>query len=295
MLHKMYCVFMVATVVCLLAGQWAFASAASGDRSPRKAILLVAFGTSVPEAQKAYDHVEAAVRQAFPGTELRWAYTSKIIRAKLARQGKPLDSPEMALAKMMEDGVTHVAVLSLHVIPGIEFHDLYTNTRLFSQMVGGFERILVARPLLSSHEDMTQVAQALLRKIPQNRKPADLVVYMGHGSENHPSDAVYAAMNFVFQGLDANVFVATVSGYPSLEALLPEIMKRNTKKAYLIPFMAVAGDHARNDMAGDQPDSMKSILAAKGIVGDAVLSGVAEYPEVVEVWLKHLREVFEQL
>ena len=295
MLHRIQFAFLVMTVVGLLAGQWALAAEEPSARSPRRAILLVAFGTSVPEAQKAYDRVEAAVKQAFPGTELRWAYTSKTIRAKLARQGKPLDSPEMALAKMMEDGVTHVAVLSLHVIPGIEFHDLYANCRLFSQMVGGFERILVARPLLSSHEDMTEVAQALLRKIPQTRKPADLVVYMGHGSENHPSDAVYAAMNYVFQGLDANVFVATVSGYPSLEELLPEIMKRNARKAYLMPFMAVAGDHARNDMAGDQPDSMKSILAAKGIGGEAVLAGVAEYPEVIEVWLKHLREVFEQL
>lgn len=295
MLHKMYFVLMVSTVLCLLVGHWAFAVAGSGAGSPRKAILLVAFGTSVPEVQRAYGRVEAAAKQAFPGTEIRWAYTSKTIRAKLAQQGNPLDSPEMALAKMMEDGFTHVAVLSLHVIPGIEFHDLYANTQLFSQMVGGFERILVARPLLSSHEDMTQVAQALLMNIPQNRKSEDLIVYMGHGSEKHPSDAIYAAMNFVFQGLDANVFVATISGYPSLDELLPEIMKRNAKKAYLIPFMAVAGDHARNDMAGDQPDSMKSLLAAKGIICEAVLSGVVEYPEVIEVWLKHLREVFEQL
>lgn len=294
MLHELYFIFMVLSVVSLLAGQWALAAAGPGAGPPRKAILLVAFGTSVPEGQKAYDRVEAAVKKAFPGTEVRWAFTSKTIRAKLAQRGRLLDSPETALAKMMEDGFTHVAMLSLHVIPGIEFHDLYANARLFSQMVGGFERLLVARPLLSSHEDMTQVAKALLTKIPQNRKPEDVVIYMGHGSEKHPSDAIYAAMNYVFQGLDGNVFVATVSGYPSLEELLPEILKRKPRKAYLIPFMAVAGDHARNDMAGDQPDSMKSILSAKGIACEAVLTGVAEYPEVIEVWLKHLQEVFEQ-
>lgn len=295
MLHKIYFMFVVLTALGLLAGQGVMAAGKPDSKSPRKGILLVAFGTSVAEAQKAYDGVEAAVRQAFPGTEVRWAYTSKIIRTKLARQGKVLDSPEMALARMMEDGFTHVAVLSLHVIPGIEFHDLYANAQLFSQMVGGFERIVVARPLLSSHEDLLQVARALLKKAPSSRKPDDLIVLMGHGSEDHPADAVYAAMNYVFQGLDANVVVATVSGYPSLDELLPGIMQRRVRKAYLMPFMAVAGEHARNDMAGDRPDSMKSVLAGKGIACEAVLTGIAEYPEVIEVWVKHLQEVFARL
>jgi sirohydrochlorin cobaltochelatase len=294
-MQKIWMVFMMLTALSLFAGRCSFAEEASGKKPFRKAILLVAFGTSVPEAQKAYDRVDERVKQTFPGTEIRWAYTSKTIRAKLAKEGRLLDSPEMALARMMEDGFTHVAALSLHVIPGIEFHDLYANVQLFAQMVGGFERILVARPLLSSHEDMMQVADALLAQIPQQRKSGDVVLFMGHGSEKHPSDAIYAAMNYVFQGLDANVLVGTVSGYPSLEDLLPEIMKRKVKKAYLMPFMAVAGDHARQDMAGESADSWKSILTAKGIVCETVLSGVAEYPKVVDVWLNHLREVFAVL
>jgi sirohydrochlorin cobaltochelatase len=118
---------------------------------------------------------------------------------------------------------------------------------------------------------------------------------MGHGSKRHPSDAIYAAMNYVFAALSANVFVATISGYPSLGDLLPEIMKRNVKKAYLIPFMAVAGGHVRNDMAGEKPESWKAILTAKGIDCEAVLSGVAEYPEIIEIWVNHLREAFAQL
>ncbi len=288
-------VCVVLTVIGLLEGEGVMAAGKPGSKSPRKGILLVAFGTSVAEAQKVYNGVEAAVRQAFPGTEVRWAYTSRIIRTKLARQGKTLDSPETALARMMEDGFTHVAVLSLHVIPGIEFHDLYANAQLFSQMLGGFERIVVARPLLSSHEDLMQVAKALLKKIPSSRKPEDLVVLMGHGSEDHPADAVYAAMNYVFQGLDANVVVATISGYPSLDELLPGIMQRRVRKAYLMPFMALAGGHVRNDMAGDRPDSMKSVLAGKGVACEAVLTGMAEYPEIVEVWVRHLQEAFARL
>jgi sirohydrochlorin cobaltochelatase len=263
-------------------------------KPPKRALLLVAFGTSVPEAQTAYDRMDAAVRKDFPGTEVRWAFTSKIIRAKLARQGKQLDSPEMALARMMEEGFTDVALLSLHVIPGREFHELHTNVRLFSEMTGGIQHIVVARPLLSSREDMIQVAVALLKKVPPSRTPGEVVLYMGHGSEKHPADAIYAAMNYVFEQLDPNIFVATVDGYPSIQDLLPKIVERKPGKVYLIPLMAVAGDHARYDMAGDNPDSWKSVLAGKGLTSEAVLSGLAEYPEVVAVWLKHLREVLSE-
>ena len=293
-MQRVWMLSMALALLSLFAGR-AASAAEEGKKPPKRAILLVAFGTSVPQAQTAYDQVDATVKKAFPGTETRWAYTSKIIRAKLARQGTPLDSPEMALARLMDEGFTRVAVLSLHVIPGIEFHDLHANAQLFSQMAGGFERVLVARPLLSSHDDMVQVATALLKKVPSSRKPEEIVLFMGHGSEKHPSDAIYAAMNYLLEGMDANVFVATVDGYPSLADLLPKIIERKARKVYLIPFMAVAGDHARNDMAGSGPDSWKSILTEKGLTCEAVLSGMAEYPEVVEVWLRHLREVFAEL
>ena len=266
--------------------------AAHGEkRSEKKAILLAAFGTTVPEAQKALDQVELRVREAFPGVEIRWGYTSSIVRNKLAKQGKVLDSPETALAKLMDDGFTHVAVLSLHTIPGEEFHDLSRNAHFFGQMAGGFEKILVAWPLLSSHDDMARVAKAMIRHIPAGRKPQDAVLLMGHGSAKHPSDAIYLAMNQMFQDLDRNVYVATVEGYPTLNDILPKLEEKKIKKVYLMPFMAVAGDHARNDMAGDEPDSWKSVLGKKGYTCEAVLKGTAEYPEIVDVWLDHLRAV----
>jgi len=294
-MHRVWIIFVMLSLLGLFAGQCSFASEHAGGTPSKKGILLVAFGTSITEAQRAYDAVDAVVKENFPGIEIRWAYTSKIIRAKLAKQGKALDSPEMALARMMEEGFTEVAALSLHVIPGEEFHDLYINAQQFSRMAGGIRRIIVARPLLSSHDDMEQVARALLKKIPATRTPGDVVLYMGHGSEKHPADAIYAAMNYVFEQLDLNVLVATVDGYPSLDDLLPKILERKARRVYLIPFMAVAGDHARNDMAGDKPDSWKSILTGKGLSCEAVLSGIAEYPEVVDVWVRHLKDAFEQL
>lgn len=268
------------------------ATAKHGEKaSTKKAILLVAFGTSDPEAAKAFKQVEKTARERFPGVEMRWAYTSRMIRAKLAKEGKLLDSPETAFAKLMDDGYTHVAVLSLHTIPGEEFHELYQNAHLFGQMAGGFQRVLVARPLLSSSEDMQTVAEALLKNIP-GRKAGDAVIFMGHGTEHHPADAIYLAMNQVLQEFDSNAFVAAVEGRNSLENVIPKLKKRKVKKVFLVPLMSVAGEHAKNDMAGDEPDSWKSILTEKGFKCEPILRGTAEIPEIVDVWLDHLKSAF---
>jgi len=284
--YMMPVLVMIALLCCSLNG-----FAAHGEKkTEKKAILLVAFGTSVPEAQKVFDRIDEQTRKEFPGMEIRWAFTSKIIRAKLAREGKMLDSPEMAMAKLMNDGYTHLAVLSLQTIPGEEFHELYQNAHLFGQMAGGFEKILVARPLLSSAKDMESVAGTLMKNIP-GRKPADAVIFMGHGTGHHPADAIYLAMNQVFQEIDSRAFVRTVEGNLTIETLLPKLKQLKIKKVYLAPLMSVAGDHARNDMAGDEPDSWKSILTRNGYQCETILKGTADYPEIVAVWLDHLRTV----
>jgi len=267
--------------------------AGHGGKPPmKKAILLAAFGTTVPEAEKALDNIDVMARQEFPEVEIRWAYTSKIIRTKMAKQGRVLDSPETALAKLMDEGYTHVAVLPLHTIPGEEFHELYQNAHLFEQMTGGFQQLLVALPLLSSHQDMVSVAKAMMKHVPADRKADEAVLLMGHGTAHHPSDAIYLAMNQVFQEADSNVFVGTVEGYPTVDDILPKLREKKIKQVYLMPFMAVAGDHARNDMAGEEPDSWKSILEKNGYTCQTVLKGTADYPEVVKVWLDHLRSAY---
>jgi len=278
----------------VIAAASSHALAAHGkERTTRKAILLVAFGTSDAEAQKSYMRVEEQARKAFPGNEIRWAYTSRAIRKKMAKEGKVLDSPEVAMARLMEDGTTHVAVLSLHTIPGEEFHELYRNAAFFGLMEGGFEKIIVARPLLSSPKDMDRVAAALLKSIP-GRGPSDGVIFMGHGTERHPADAIYLAMNQVFQDLDPNAFVGTVDGRLALENILPKLKRRSPGKLYLLPLMSVAGDHARNDMAGERPDSWRSVLTKNGYRCEVILKGMADSPEIVDVWLDHLREVFSK-
>jgi len=259
------------------------------------AILLVTFGTSVPSAQAAFATIDKQVRAAFPQAEVRWAYTSKIIRKKLAKNGTVIDSPEMAMVRLMEDGYTQVAVQSLHMIPGAEFHEIHNNTKLFGQMAGGFAKVMVSPPLLVSDAAMDQVISAVSAQIvPKERRAEEAVVLMGHGT-HHPSDAIYSALMYKMQQRDANMYIGTVEGHPTFAEVKAMLERKKIKKAYLIPFMTVAGDHALNDMAGEEPDSWKSQLAQAGIESVPVLKGLAEFDSIVALWIDNLKAVMNQM
>ena len=259
-----------------------------GHKTPKKVgILLVAFGSSLPGAQVSFDNIENTTKAAYPDIPLRWAYTSHIIRKKLAKQGRHLDSPEVALAKMQDEGFTHVAVQSLHTIGGAEYHDLRRTVGAF-KAIGGFQRILLGYPLLATQQDMQLAVAATLKTIPRDRQKSDAVVLMGHGT-HHPSNAFYAALMWQLQLKDPNVFMGTVEGYPAADDIREILLQKKIKKAYLMPFMSVAGDHAKNDMAGDEDDSWKSIFTKAGIQCVPILKGTAEYPDFVDIWVSHIR------
>jgi sirohydrochlorin cobaltochelatase len=281
----------LSVVVALLMVSVALAGGHGEKRPVKKGILLVAFGSSMPEAQVSFENIDAKVKAAFPGIPVRWAYTSAIIRHKMAREeGKQLDSVAMALAKMVDEGFTHVGVQSLHTIAGEEFHDLMKDVHAFGNMAGGFDRILVGYPLLGTEADLERVVEATIADFPVDRKKEDAVVLMGHGTP-HPSNAFYAAMMYHFQRVDPNIFVGTVEGTPDIGDIKALLKEKGIKKAYLIPFMSVAGDHARNDMAGEEEDSWKSILSKEGITCVPVLKGSAENDAIVAVWVDHLKSV----
>jgi sirohydrochlorin cobaltochelatase len=264
------------------------ASSGHGEKTPKKiGILLVAFGSSEASAQVSFENIDNKIKAAYPDIPIRWAYTSNIIREKLAKQGKVLDSPEVALAKMQDEKFTHVAVQSLHTIAGAEYHDLRRSVGAF-KIMGGFKKVILGYPLMATQEDMQRTVDAILKTIPKERKAQEAVVLMGHGT-HHPSNAFYAALMFQLQLKDPNIFVGTVEGYPGIDLIEELLFKKKVKKAYLIPFMSVAGDHAKNDMAGDEEDSWKSILTNTGINCVPVLKGTAEFDEFVNIWVDHVR------
>ncbi len=274
---------------CLIIPAIAFASGHGREREMKKGILLVAFGSSVPEAQVSFENIDKRVKKEFPDIPVFWAYTSSIIRNKLAKQGKVLDSMAMALAKMTDQGFTHVAAQSLHTIRGEEFDDLVNTVNAFEGMPDGIEKIVIGPPLLSDEKDMERVTKAIIENIPAHRKKGDAVVLMGHGTP-HPSNVFYAALMYHLQQNDPNIFVGTVEGSPVIEDIIPRLKEKKLKKVFLIPFMSVAGDHARNDLAGDEPDSWKSILEKQGFKTEAILKGTAEYDNMLDIWMDHLKE-----
>jgi sirohydrochlorin cobaltochelatase len=279
---------------CLILPAAVLASGHGHEREMKKGILLVAFGSSVPEAQVSFDNIDKRVKQDFPDTPVFWAYTSSIIRNKLAKEGKILDSVPMALAKMTDQGFTHVAIQSLHTIRGEEFDDLANTVKAFEGLPDGVEKIIIGAPLLSSEKDMEAVTNAILKNIPAHRKKGDAVLLMGHGTP-HPSNAFYAALMFHLQRKDPHVFVGTVEGSPDINDIIPMLKEKKLKKIFLMPFMSVAGDHARNDLAGDEEDSWKSILTKQGFECDITLKGTAEYDNMIDIWTDHLKDAMARL
>jgi sirohydrochlorin cobaltochelatase len=275
------------SIVYFLVASNCFASEGHGQGTVKKTgILLVAFGTSEASAQVAFDHINTKVRATYPDIPVRWAFTSHIIRKKLARQGRVLDSPEVALARMLDDKFTHVAVQSLHTIPGAEYDDLKKTVDAFRSM-DGFQHVSLGYPLMAVQQDMEKTVSAVLSSIPAARRKGDAVVLMGHGS-HHPANAFYAALMFQLQLKDPNIFVGTVEGYPEIDDIKNMLKKKNIRKAYLMPFMSVAGDHAKNDMAGDGADTWKSVLAGVGVTCVPILKGTAEYDSFVDIWVSHI-------
>ena len=272
-------------VVCLTAGSGL--ASGHGHKAPKKVgILLVAFGSSEASAQVSFDNIDRKVTAAYPGVPVRWAYTSHIIRAKMARQGKVLDAPEVALARMLDEKFTHVAVQSLHTIAGEEYHDLQRTVGGF-KLMGGFQRIVLGYPLLATQDDMARTVAAILGIVPGERKKDEAVVLMGHGT-HHPANAFYAALMFQLQLQDPNIFIGTVEGYPELPLIQELLLKKNIKTAYLMPFMSVAGDHAKNDMAGPEEDSWVTVLTGAGIRCVPILRGTAEFDSFVDIWVSHI-------
>ncbi len=260
----------------------------------KKAILLVTFGTSSPEAKVAFENIDRIARERFPDIPIRWAYTSSFIRRKLASQGETIESPLMALARLREDGFTHVAVQSLHIAAGSEYHDLSKTVSSFRKGPNAFDMITLGKPLLVRRADLETVVSATLAALPE-RKEGDAVVLMGHGNRHGRCDMTFLAAAAAFEKACPSAVFGTVEGQPSLDDVLSSLKQNKPKRAFLVPFMSVAGDHARNDLAGDDEDSWKSAITPLGVECIPVLKGLAEYDDVVAVWMNHLEEALKTL
>ena len=243
----------------------------------KQAIVVVSFGTTHKDAEQgAIAPVERAIERAFPDWEVRRAWTSRIIARRLAERGEPVENESEALERLMGEGYRRVAFAATHVISGCEYDRV-------KAAAGSWP---VSAPLLETEEDLRWTA-ALLDGIAAEEGRTLLV--MGHGTE-HAADATYARLRRL---LSERVKLACVEGSHTLEALLPELDALAEKRLTLMPLMLVAGDHAKNDLAGEGPDSWKSRLEARGFDVSTRLQGLGALKTVQERFVQKVRSAVE--
>ena len=203
------------------------------------------------------------------------------------RDGLHIDDVPQALSRLAAEGFDDVVLQPTHIMNGDEYDKLAAQTEPFREK---FVRLAVGRPLLTTVQDYKVTAQALLQVLPTREKDTALV-FMGHGTE-HFANSAYCQLEYVFHDLGrTDILVGTVEGYPGLEEVLHRLDERpEVKKVVLYPLMVVAGDHAKNDLAGDEADSWKNRIAAQGYDVKCVLSGLGEYPGIREVFVRHAEE-----
>lgn len=259
----------------------------------KKGILLAAFGSGNRQGESTLRLFDERVRLRFPGIPVRWAFTSVIMRRRLAAARKKTDSVLKALQKMWFEKYTHVAVQSLHIIPGAEYGDLVLDV---DAMRGpeGFTAASVGAPLLAGPEDMERSAAALLMHLPPQRTAGEAVVFMGHGTR-HPAESSYEALASLVRRVDPLVHIGTMGGGCTLDDILPALHGAGVGTVWLMPLLSVVGRHAIEDMAGASPESWKSRIEASGIRCEPVLRGTAEYGGFVDIWLDHLAKAVNLL
>ena len=249
-----------------------------------KALLVVSFGTSYPETrERTIGAIEQKLAVRFPDRTVRRAWTSNFIIKKVAKsEYLMVDTPEEALAKLAAEGVKDVIVQPTHLSDG------YENQRLMEIVRGcaeQFKKVAVGRPLLFTEDDREAVAR-LMPQLCLGNADGKALLLMGHGSDKHPVP-VYEQLQDAFAKATDRIFVGTVEGTPTFEDAKALLDASGYQDVVLAPLMIVAGDHAVNDMAGDEPDSWKNILEADGYHTEVILKGLGEYEEIQNLFAEH--------
>lgn len=253
---------------------------------PNKAVLVVSFGTThLDTLEKTIQPIEWDIAARMPGRIQHRAFTSEMILRKLQmRDGLRIDNVPQALERLLEEGITDVVIQPTHIINGDECAKLLEQAAPFKSR---FDQLSVGRPLLSSLEDYRSTAAALLEILP-GAQPDTAILFMGHGT-THFANSAYCQLEYILHNQGrTDILVGTVEGYPGLEEVLCRLAERpQVKRALLYPLMVVAGDHAKNDLAGEGPDSWRSRLEADGYRTACVLAGLGEYPGIRKLFVRH--------
>ena len=252
-----------------------------GERD-KAAILVVHFGTTHDDPRAlTIDVINAKMKEAFPGIEVREAWTSRIILRTLKERGVGRQNPTQALIQLHEQGYTHILIQSTNIIEGTEMKELRREVEGLSL---NFKDIRVGNPLLYAPEDYEVVVKAVTEAMNQANKGGQKLL-VGHGTPD-PATASYAMFDYMLKAEGHPEYhVGTVEGYPEYEDALRLLKNGKSKTLTLAPLMFVVGDHAKNDIAGE----WKENLEKQGYKVNLYLKGLGENPTVQQLFIQHAR------
>lgn len=254
----------------------------------KRAILVVSFGTSYSDTRElTIEATEKRFEDEFADYDIVRAFTSQTIIDILSdRDNIEVYNVKEALEHLKKEKYSEVIIQPLHVMNGAEYDELVEAT---VDYVEYFDTFKIGKALLSSSDDFINTVKSLETQLPILEEN-EAVVFMGHGTHHH-ANAVYSAMEYYFHDLgNKNVFMGTVEGYPELDQVINRLEENNIEKVTLMPFMLVSGDHAENDMAGDEDDSWKTVLKKKGYEVEVYLHGLGENKGIQDIYIQHAHE-----
>lgn len=262
------------------------------DQIGSNELLVVSFGTSYNDNRRlTIGAIEDAIEAAFPDYSVRRGFTSQIIIEHVKkRDGEVIDNISEALDRAVANGVKTLVVQPTHLMNGLEYHDLVKE---LAEYTDAFERVAVGAPLLTSDEDFQAVMQVITEITAPYNNEQTAICFMGHGTEAE-SNQVYTKMQQVLTDAGhSNYFIGTVEASPSLEDILQAVGQGAYKRVVLLPLMIVAGDHANNDMAGDEEDSWKSVFEAAGYQVETVVEGLGQLERIQQLFIAHAQAAID--
>ena len=286
----------------------------SADGIGEKEILVVSFGTSYNDSRaQDIQGIEEALEQAYPDWSVRRAFTAQIIINHVqARDGEFIDNMEQALDRAVANGVKQLVVQPTHLMHGSEYDEMMDAVEAYRSQ---FESVAMAEPLLGEvgndatviNPDKAAVAQAITAaaladagydSLETAAADGTAFVFLGHGTA-HVAKVSYSQMQTQLDTLGYdNAWIGTVEGKPedtSAEAVIEAVKAAGYTKVVLRPLMVVAGDHANNDMAGEDPDSWKSLFTAAGLEVEVQIAGLGSVPAVQQLYVDHTGEAMASL
>ncbi|MDO4313971.1 MAG: sirohydrochlorin cobaltochelatase [Eubacteriales bacterium] len=264
------------------------------DEIGEQELLVVSFGTSYNDSRRlTIGAIEGAMEEAFPDYSVRRGFTSQIIIDHVkSRDEVTIDNVEEALDRAVDNGVKTLVIQPTHLMNGLEYDELMEEVTSYSD---AFEKIAVGEPLLTSDADFEAVMKAITEDTAEYDDGETAICFMGHGTEAE-SNAVYSKMQELLteNGYD-NYYIGTVEAEPSLDDVLAAVGEGEYKKVVLKPLMIVAGDHANNDMAGDEEGSWKTAFEDAGYEVECVVNGLGELEAIQNIFVEHAQAAIDSL